>query len=36
MNLSDVYYEGTAEQWDAIEIEPGNHPLEQAHIHYTL
>ncbi len=32
-NLKDVYYAGTIEQWDAVEIRDGNDPLGQAVIH---
>ncbi len=33
-SLKDVYYAGSREQWDAIEIENGNDALGSATIHY--
>lgn len=35
-NLSDVYYEGSKEQWSRVLIESGNDSLTSAKIHYTL
>ena len=32
--LNDVYYSGTTEQWDDIEIQSGNGPLTRATIHF--
>ncbi len=34
-NLTDVYYEGTKEEWKNIEICGGNEPLLNASIHYN-
>jgi hypothetical protein len=34
-SLSDVYYKGNKEQWDAIDIGTGNEPLTNATIHYN-
>jgi hypothetical protein len=34
-NLTDVHYNGTQEQWDAILIGEGNEPLTNATIHYN-
>jgi hypothetical protein len=34
-SLTDVYYQGTQEQWDEIYIEEGNWPLLSATIHYN-
>ena len=34
-NLSDVYYNGTADEWEAIVIEDNNAPLLNATIHYN-
>lgn len=34
-NLTDVYYEGTKEEWKNIEICGGNEPLLNATIHYN-
>lgn len=33
-SLTDVYFEGTAEQWENINISTGNTPLENAQIHF--
>lgn len=33
--LTDVYYAGTPEQWQAIDIEDGNECLQKATIHYN-
>ena len=33
-NLKDVYYSGTKEQWESIDIDEGNDPLRMATIHY--
>jgi len=33
--LTDVYYGGTAEQWDSVEIQNGNDPLSRATIHFS-
>ena len=33
-NLKDVYYSGTKEQWEAIDIYEGNDPLHNTTIHY--
>lgn len=33
-SLSDVYYEGTSDQWNAIKISSRNDPLLKATIHY--
>ncbi len=33
--LSDVYYEGNAEDWDAISISSGNDALKKAKIHFN-
>lgn len=34
-NLSDVYYEGSEEQWAAISVEHDNAPLLNANIHFN-
>ena len=34
-SLTDVYYGGTAEDWDRINIEYSNEPLTSANIHFT-
>ncbi len=34
-NLTDVYYGGSKEQWNKIDIYSGNEPLEKANIHYN-
>ena len=34
-NLTDVYYEGTQEEWDMIMISSGNEALLNANIHYN-
>ena len=34
-NIKDVYYSGTAEQWNEISIEDGNEPMFDATIHYN-
>lgn len=34
-NLEDVYYTGTEDQWDVIEIDSYNEPLTSATIHYN-
>ena len=33
-SLADVYYDGTAAQWDKVVVEEDNYPLEKATIHY--
>ncbi len=33
-NLTDVYYEGTKEQWNNINLDNGNDPILNATIHY--
>ena len=33
-NLKDVYYSGTKEQWEAVDIDDYNDPLRNATIHY--
>ena len=33
-NLKDVYYSGTKEQWESIDIDDYNDPLRNATIHY--
>ena len=33
-NLTDVYYEGSVEQWSSINIDNGNDPILNADIHY--
>ena len=35
-NLSDVYYEGTEEQWSKVTVETGNSGLDNARIHYNV
>lgn len=35
MSLADVYYTGSAEQWNAINVEYGNEALLNATIHYN-
>lgn len=32
--LANVYYDGTAAQWDKVVVEEDNYPLEKATIHY--
>lgn len=34
-SLTDVYYSGTKENWNAITISNGNEPLTNATIHYN-
>ena len=34
-SLSDIYYKGTASQWEAVKVEAFNNPLENATIHYV-
>ena len=34
--LTEVYYEGTAEQWSAIYLAKNNYPLKKAQIHYEM
>ena len=34
LKLSDVYYNGTEEQWDAVTVESNNDPLQNAAFHY--
>ena len=34
-NLTDVYYSGTEEQWNTIEIGSWNTPLKNATIHFN-
>ena len=33
--LTDVYFKGTEEQWNAISVQTGNDPLRSAMIHYN-
>ncbi len=33
--ITDVYYEGTEEQWNAISIASGNTPLIEVTIHFS-
>ena len=33
--LSDVYYKGTAAQWEKVIVDMGNNPLDNATIHYA-
>lgn len=34
-NLTDIYYEGTEEEWNAITIDESNSALETATIHFN-
>ncbi len=34
-SLTDVYYEGTQQEWNAIQIFVGNTPLHEANIHFN-
>jgi hypothetical protein len=34
-NLTDIYFNGTSAQWAAIELNPGNDPVNSATIHFT-
>ena len=34
--LSDIYYDGSKEQWDTIEIGDSNQPLRDATIHFSV
>ncbi len=35
-SIQDVYYGGSKAQWNAISIEEGNDPIQQAEIHYDF